>query len=347
MTSALRCLGVSVDYPGNRVLSEVNLEVGEGETLALLGPSGSGKTTLMYAIAGFIEPTTGEIEIGGKTVFGGGTSVPPERRDIGLVFQNYALWPHMTAAETVAYPLRRSGLAKVESMREALRLLAMMDIVELSHRKPSELSGGQQQRVGLARALARRAGLYLFDEPTAHLDAFLRSTLQDEILRRRSDSAAAAVYSTHDSAEALAISHRVAILRSGSVIQEGSPKEVYERPIDEWAARLTGIVSALPVNVGESVDGRAEVDLGNSRMEADVAGGCEPGETRMLVRPEWVTRGGPVTGVVVGSRFRGPHTDYAIETSSGILQARISGSPAMALGDQETWSIDQGWIPPS
>lgn len=334
-----------MEYPDSPVLTDLSLEVDAGETLALLGPSGSGKTTLMYAIAGFVEPSAGEIEISGKVVHGRGKSVPPERRNIGLVFQNYALWPHLNVLETVAYPLRRSGKGKEESFDEAARLLELAGIAGLSSRMPSELSGGQQQRVGLARALARNAGLYLFDEPTAHLDAYLRTSLQDEILRRRQESGAAAVYSTHDSAEALSIADRVAILREGSILQVGTPKEVYERPADEWSARLTGSVATVTVEVLSAGGGRAEVSLGELTLMADTDMAGPAKHARMLVRPEWVTSGGPIQGVVVGVRYRGPHTDYTFTSAFGPLDIRSPGPPNLAVGDRSGLSIERGWIP--
>ncbi|MFH2071532.1 MAG: ATP-binding cassette domain-containing protein, partial [Actinomycetota bacterium] len=171
--SALEIRDLDVSLGGTPILHGVDLSVAEGEAVALLGPSGSGKTTLLYAVAGFVTPTGGEIAIGGRTVSGPGRHTAPERRSVGFVFQNYALWPHLTAAETVAYPLQRSGIPAAEAASEAGALLARVGIPDLAGRKPAEMSGGQQQRVGLARALARKAALYLLDEPTAHLDAAL------------------------------------------------------------------------------------------------------------------------------------------------------------------------------
>lgn len=347
MTSALVCRSVSVDYGEVRAVSSLDLTVEEGETLALLGPSGSGKSTLMYAVAGFVDIAEGEIEVCGDVVSTPGTVKPPEKRPVGLVFQNYALWPHLTAEETVAYPMRRAGVGKSEARSAARDLLEMVGIGDLAHRKPAELSGGEQQRVGLARALARAARLYLFDEPTAHLDSSVRAAVQEEIGRRRRDTGAAAVYSTHDSAEALAIADRVAILRAGSVVQVASPQVIYERPVDVWAARLTGPTAVFEVETLQSGEGKVEVALGTNRVVAETDGERLSGPVTMLVRPEWVTLEGPIRGVVSEVWFRGPHTDYRIETLAGTLEARLRGPPLKGPGDSSGWTVQRGWVPGS
>ena len=178
---ALRTSGVGVSYGSQPILRSIDVEAGQGEVLALLGPSGSGKTTLLFAVAGFVALDSGTIEIAGTMVAGPGIHLPPERRDVAVVFESYALWPHLTALETVAFPLRAAGEQPEAARAEAARLLEAVGIGPLAERRPAELSGGQQQRVGLARALARRAGLSLFDEPTAHLDAPPRAAIQAEI----------------------------------------------------------------------------------------------------------------------------------------------------------------------
>ena len=230
MTPVLECFDVAVKYADSIALSGFNLEMAPGETVAILGPSGSGKSTAMYSIAGFTPLAAGTISIEGREVSRGNRLVPPEDRPVGLVFQNYALWPHMTALDNVAYPLRRAGEPSSGALGEAGRLLTKVGIGGLGNRMPAELSGGQQQRVGLARALARRAKLYLFDEPTAHLDAHVRAAIEEEIRKRRAELGAAALYTTHDSAEALAVADRIALLRHGRIVQVGSPTEIYERP---------------------------------------------------------------------------------------------------------------------
>ncbi|MGI8517916.1 MAG: ABC transporter ATP-binding protein [Acidimicrobiia bacterium] len=312
MTAAVECRNVSVAYGANKVLDSIDLTVNAGETLALLGPSGSGKTTLLLAIAGFVPLQTGEIEIKGQVVSGPRHFVPPERRALGMVFQNYALWPHLDAADTVAYPMRRAGIEKREARRRAVELLSDLELSDLATRKPSELSGGQQQRVGLARALARQAAVFLFDEPTAHLDATIRQAVTEEIARRRAEHGTAAIFSTHDAAEALAVSDRVAILRSGRLVQIGTPRQVYEEPVDLWSARLTG-PAAL---VGDDI-----------------------------VRPEWVLHGGDTAGTVTEVWYRGTHTDYTVKTEAGAIYVRLLGPPQLDVGAKQGWTISRSWHP--
>ena len=191
--------------------------------LALLGPSGSGKSTLLNVIAGFISIRSGEIALGTRLVATPNRADPPERREVAFVFQDYGLWPHLTALDTVAYPLRRRGVRKEAARAQAQLILDRLGIGGLADRKPAQLSGGEQQRVGLGRALARQAVLYLFDEPTAHLDAHLRDVFLGVIAARRRETGAAAIYATHDAAEALGLADRVALLVEGRLIQVGTP----------------------------------------------------------------------------------------------------------------------------
>lgn len=314
MTPAIECRGVSVVYGSNTVLDEVDLSVEDGETLALLGPSGSGKTTLLLAIAGFVLPAQGEIWIKGRLVSGAQHVEPPERRNLGIVFQNYALWPHLNALDTVAYPMRRAGVDKPEARRQAEILLQDLQLGDLTGRRPSEMSGGQQQRVGLARALAREADLFLFDEPTAHLDSAVRLAVTEEIAIRRAERGAAAIFSTHDAAEALAVADRVAILRAGRVAQVGTPRQIYEQPIDLWSAQLSGPAALL----GEEI-----------------------------IRPEWVLPGGDLVGTVTEVWYRGTHTDYTVSMSGGALQVRLLGPPRFEVATEHGWTITRTWRPGS
>ena len=346
MTVPLQCRGVTVAYNTEPVLRSVDLEVSPEEVVAILGPSGSGKTTLLYAVAGFVDLTAGDIAMGDRTVATVGRQEAPEFRDVGFVFQHYALWPHLDALSTVAYPLRRRGSDPAEAARQAQELLERMGIADLAHRRPAELSGGQQQRVGLARALAGRPALYLFDEPTAHLDTTLRVALQEELAEQRRASGAAAVYATHDSGEALALADRIALLRDGEIVQIGSPEEVYARPVDLWAARLTGPASVLHVDIAQP--GETEMVIRCEGRTVKVEGGAPaPGWASLLVRPDWAGLGGDLPGRVTNVWYRGPYTDYRLETASGSVDIRRDGAPIARPGERINWSLQRVWSVPA
>ena len=313
---ALVLRGLSVEYDGHPALRSVSLTVSHGEVLALLGPSGAGKSTALHAVAGFHTPAAGEIFINGQLVASTTYAEAPDRRDVAVVFQNYALWPHMSALDTVAYPVRRRGLSRQSAHAEAMEVLDRLGIAHLAHRRPSELSGGEQQRVGLARALARHASLYLFDEPTAHLDSHLRVVFLEELVSRLRASGAAALYSTHDAEEALGLADRVALLHDGRVVQVGTPRQVYDEPVDAWVARLTGPASVISSPVG-------------------------PG--RVLVRPDWAYLGGPLEGRLLQVWFRGPHSDHLVESRFGTLLLREPGSPGHRAGQRVSWGLRRSW----
>ena len=333
---ALECRGVSVAYGATRVLDGLDLEVDGGETVALLGPSGSGKTSLLGAIAGFIPLSAGEIHIAGAPV---GPGVPPERRPVSMVFQNYALWPHLTALETVAYPLRRAGRPMAEATAEAARLLDRVGIGELAGRHPSELSGGQQQRVGLARALARSPALYLFDEPTAHLDAAMRSVLQEELIDRRREAGAGALYASHDPQEALAVADRVALLRHGRIIQHGPPRDVYESPIDAWAAHLTGPATVVQAPVSNGREGWVTVRVGEAEVTVPAGSPVAEGVATLVVRPEWARLGGPLAGELHRVRYSGSRTMALLDTVLGRVWIEIPAGTALRPGERVEWSL--------
>jgi iron(III) transport system ATP-binding protein len=352
---AVACAGLSIGYGRPPVVAGLDLAVAPGETVALLGSSGSGKTTLLTAIAGFVAPLAGEIWLSGKLASGPARCLPPERRRIGMVFQDHALWPHLSVLDTVAYPLRRAGASKADARRGALAILEQTNLGQLAERRPGQLSGGEQQRVGLARALASAPSLYLFDEPTAHLDASLRAQILDEVARRRAADGAAAIYATHDAAEALAIADRVAVLHSGRMAQAGTPAEVYAAPDDLPVARLTGPVSVLDAQVSGAGAGRATISVGGAAatVPCGTAPGFDAALPAVLVRPDWARLAGPhdrasgpdglngggdLPGVVRDVRFRGPHTDYHVSTPAGPLLVREAGPPRAECGPVR-WSL--------
>ncbi len=342
--STLRCRSVTVRYGSTPVLDGLDLELVGSETVALLGPSGSGKTTLLYAIAGLLDPDHGEIAIDGTVVAGPGVSIPPESRAIGMVFQNYALWPHLNAIDTIAYPMLRQGLSRSEARLKAERLLRLVGISDLADRLPDQLSGGQQQRVGLARALATEPALYLFDEPTAHLDAGLRTALQQELVEQRRRSGAAALYTTHDASEALAVADRVAVLRSGQIVQIASPEHIYREPVDVWTAGLTGPTSILSCVLVGSSEGTIDIEFAGSVSRIEGGSSCPPGPATLVVRPEWAALDGDRSGIVEHLTFEGAHTDYTIGTGHGSIRIRRAGSPRLQVGETTQWSLQRGWV---
>jgi ABC-type sugar transport system ATPase subunit len=332
-------------------LRDVDLTIAPGEVLALLGASGSGKSTLLNVVAGLLRPARGDIWIDGVQVAGQRVHEPPERRSMGMVFQNFALWPHLSVIDTVSFPLRRAGRSRRDSARAATILLAQLGIEHLADRRPAELSGGEQQRVGLARALARQARLYLLDEPTAHLDTHLRAAFLDSVVQRQRDTGAAAIYATHDCAEALALADRVALVEAGRVIQVDNPTAVYMQPVSLAAAVLTGPCSVLTVDGRAAGDGR--LALGVSARQMQVSGGGIAADDRscarrtVIVRPDWVHVGGSLPGRVAAVLFRGPHTDYVVESDLGRVLLSIAGPPQHRAGDPLTWSLDRSWVVPA
>jgi iron(III) transport system ATP-binding protein len=344
--TVLRCSKVCVAYDGRPVLHGIDLDVQAGQLVALLGASGSGKSTLLHAIAGLLEVSTGEIWLGGRCVADGRSHTPPEQRDVGMVFQNFALWPHLRVIDTVAYPMRRAGRQRQVAHLAARELLAKLDIAHLAETRPAELSGGEQQRVGLARALARAAQLYLLDEPTAHLDTHLRVAFQQAVLARRRETNAAIIYSTHDATEALALADQVALIENGRLVQLAPPTVVYAQPVSASAASLTGPCSVLNAKVAVIDQGVLSVDFGSGALAVpgNRGGALDPGRYPVMLRPDWVGEGGPLPGSVTGVAFRGTHTDYQLETLGQSLQLSLPGHPRYTMGSPLSWGPHRVWV---
>jgi iron(III) transport system ATP-binding protein len=344
--SSVRCQQLSVELGGRRVVHALDLEVDATETVALLGPSGSGKTTILSAVAGFLPPSDGRIWLAGRLVADRRHSEPPEARRVGVVFQHLALWPHLSALEIVAYPMLREGVAPAQARRQARSILERLGLGDFADRRPAELSGGEQQRVGLARALARRADVYLFDEPTAHLDTALRGAIQEALLDRRRETRGAAIYATHDVGEAFAVADRVALLRDGHLVQHGPPEVVYERPVDVWAARLTGPAAILELPYRRTADGGCVVSIEG----VDLPVRCDAPQqindsdvASFLVRPEWATLGGPLRAAVEEVRYQGSYTDHRIRLGPWTLDVRAAGPPHVRPGQETTWRLERAY----
>jgi iron(III) transport system ATP-binding protein len=334
-TPGLRLRGLRKSFGDVAAVAGLELEVPEGSTCALLGPSGCGKTTTLRLIAGLEQPDAGTVEIGGEPVAGLGRSVPAERRRIGMVFQDYALFPHLDVAGNVGYALgRRPDRERVEAA------LATVGLGGLGKRNPHELSGGQQQRVALARALVAGPRAVLLDEPFSNLDASLRARVRDEVRQILDDLGVTSVFVTHDQEEALSVADVVAVVNEGRVEQVGTPEEVYSRPVNRWVAGFLGEIEVLP---GEAGNGTVACELG----QLPNRDGLE-GEVDVLVRPESLAIGTAEPpdrrsqkATVVSRHFYGHDQLLVLRLPSGrTVRARRLGFPAWHPGDAVRVWID-------
>jgi iron(III) transport system ATP-binding protein len=339
---------VSKEYPGGSLaLREVSLRVEPGSFVVLLGPSGSGKTTLLRCLAGIERVTSGTITIGATTVAGEKVHVPPDRRNLSMVFQDYALWPHLRVRENVAFALRRNKLAKTDARDRTQAMLVRVGLGALVERYPNELSGGEQQRVALARALVADTGLILCDEPLSNLDADLRERMRVEISSLVREAGATAIYITHDQAEAFALADQVGVLQAGRLIQFGSPEQVYTEPASPFVARFTGLSGELPVRVrpgGPDPDGTVALEADGSVLlrpsRARMSGtGPSGAEAILLIRPTGVQICGTdagehhLAGVVADVAFRGRGYEHAIDIAG---HGRLTGVFAPVRSERGT-----------
>lgn len=314
----LRTVEVHKRYGSFEALTNVSLDIRGGEFLTLLGPSGSGKTTLLMIMAGFEMPTRGRILKNDDDI----TRRPPERRDFGMVFQGYSLFPHLTVADNVDFPLRIRRLPRTERRRRVTEMLEIVGLSDHGHKKPDTLSGGQQQRVAIARALVFNPEILLLDEPLSALDKNLREQLQNELKRIHREIGTTFVFVTHDQSEALALSSRIAIFRDGRIVQVGDPETVYSRPENRFVAEFLGRINLLPVHNARHDGDRAWMQFGDTWLSAP-AGNVNPEGSQVLaVRPEhmWVHRQRPgdadnaISVRVVDSIYHGATTTLTLDT---------------------------------
>jgi putative spermidine/putrescine transport system ATP-binding protein len=320
--------GVAFAYPGSPFrLTDIELAVAPGELVAVIGASGCGKSTVLKLVAGFLAPLRGRVLVDGMDV----TAMPPRARNLGVVFQAYALFPHMTAWENVAYPLKVRGLSAGERRQRAFKMLDVVGLSDFAHRRPPELSGGQQQRIALARALVFQPRALLLDEPLSALDAALRIEMRDEIRRLQREHAIATLHITHDQEEALSMADRVVVMRAGRIEQIGSPRELYERPRTRWVASFVGH-SNLWDGVVRAPDA-IETPIGIVRTR-DVA--LAPGtRATILVRPERIRLGPAADGVnsftgrVTRDRFLGALRRYDLSVAGGSIVGETADAGAI------------------
>ena len=309
---------VSKSFGALTVVDELDLAVDKGEFVSMLGPSGSGKTTILMMLAGFEKPTRGTISLAGRRI----DSLPPHRRDMGVVFQNYALFPHMTVADNVAFPLRMRRVGKAEAEERVRHALGMVQLAALADRKPSQLSGGQQQRVALARALVFEPQVVLMDEPLGALDKKLREQMQLDIRELHRRLGLTIVFVTHDQTEALTMSDRIAVFNHGKIEQLGRPDEIYDRPSTRFVAEFIGETNLIAASVLETFGDRTVVKLANGQQINVHTGGFAAGsDANISIRPERV-KAGPgrpgsnvITGTVTDVVYHGDHLQIVLDAN--------------------------------
>ena len=347
---ALEITGLSVRYGAVLALESLDLEIGSGEMFVLLGGSGSGKTTLLRTLGGFIVPTAGRVVLDGQDI----TGLPPHRRPVNTTFQSYALFPHMSVAENVAFGLRRQGVARAEVAARVAGLLALLRLAEFGGRRPDALSGGQRQRVALARALAPRPKLLLLDEPMSALDRGLREQTRQELLRVQRETGTTFVLVTHDQDEALSMATRIGLLHQGRLVQVGTPAEIYERPVSRYVAAfmgganiLEGVVRAGGAEAVLEVAGVAVVRAGSG---VDLVAGAG---VHVALRPERLRLEGPgdeglvnrAAGVIEAVAYHGDTVQVCVRLAGGValmvsrpLGLGAADVPERGRGAVVTWA---------
>ena len=320
-------------------VSDFDLTVKDGEFVSLLGPSGCGKTTSLRMIAGFDRATEGEIYIGDHCVSSHikNTFVPPEKRDIGMVFQSYAVWPHMTVTENVAYPLKIQKVPKEERAARVAEMLKLVHLDEYGSRYPHQLSGGQQQRVALARALVMRPGLLLLDEPLSNLDAKLRESMRFEISSIQKELGITVIYVTHDQSEAMTMSDRVVVMSRGVIQQIGTPYEIYRNPANKMVADFIGLVNFVE---GEVQGDRVYIS-GTGVSFPNTSG--ITGSATIAVRPENITMSrtsGTIEGTLVHRFYLGDAVDYRVQCKHHVIRVIVKGAELKEFTDGEKVYLD-------
>lgn len=322
MTVSLTLSGITAHYGTTKVLENLSLQVEEGELVSLLGASGCGKTTTLRLVAGFLQPTAGTIHLGGRDL----TRLPAHTRDIGLVFQNYALFPHLSIRDNVAFGLKQRGIGSTARAKQANAMLERVGLEMLADRTPDALSGGQKQRVALARALVIDPPLLMFDEPLSNLDAKLRVDMRVEIRRLQRDNGRTALYVTHDQEEAFSISDRVAIMNAGRILQLDTPEILYSKPADAFVAKFVGFENIIPLRAAGEDGGAVLAEMaGNTKLSLPSDRHAPPAQDFLFAtRPDGllVARTGDGIPARLGLRtYLGRAYQYRCETAAGEIIA--------------------------
>jgi ABC-type Fe3+/spermidine/putrescine transport system ATPase subunit len=323
--------GIDKRFGSFKALSGIELAIEEREFVTFLGPSGCGKTTMLRTLAGFLTPDNGTIHVGGRLLSSEHAVVPPENRRMGMVFQNYAVWPHMSVFENVAFGLRLLKVDRAEASDRVSRILDAVGLRGLENRHPGQLSGGQQQRVALARSLVVEPSILLLDEPLSNLDAKLRERMRTELKTLQRRTGITFIYVTHDQAEAMALSDRIVVFNQGTVQQVGAPRDVYERPANIFVADFMGLVNKVPGQFVERHGTSARVRIGEHTIEACTNDGFDPsGAIVVAIRPEAIRLGDAaplagsnvLAGTLVESTFLGNIVDHQVDVGGSLIRVQ-------------------------
>ena len=346
--SGIRLVGLTKRYGDVGALDSLTLDVAPGELVSLLGPSGCGKTTTLRLVAGFLTPEAGEIWVGARRMSSPDAVVPPERRRMAMIFQSYALWPHLTVAQNVAYGLRfKAELSRAERGHKVAEMLKVVQLGGLEARYPGELSGGQQQRVAVARALVVEPEILLLDEPLSNLDANLREEMRFEIRRLHEAFGITTLYVTHDQAEAMVISDRVAVLEHGRLAQVGAPEDLFRRPQSRFVAEFIGktnIVEATATGPDTVARGTWRLRVGDKDLTpgAPVLVSVRPHEIRMSTGAAGVPGDNVFAAIVRRASYLGTAVDYQVAVDGADVMLRVSApvSPRFGSGERVTLTVE-------
>ncbi|MCX8281461.1 ABC transporter ATP-binding protein [Phyllobacterium sp. 0TCS1.6C] len=352
--AGLKLENVTKTFGDHDAVSNVSMNVANGEFVAVLGPSGCGKTTLLRLVAGFEQLNAGQIIVGGEVMSAPGQSVPPELRRVGIVFQNYALWPHMTVAENVGYSLKVAKVDRATREKRVADALALVDLQSYGDRRPANLSGGQRQRVALARCLVSAPSLVLFDEPLANLDVHLRAAMEDEFAAFHKRTGTTIIYITHDQAEAMALADRIAVMDRGRLIQFATPRELYEEPATEMVASFIAQGMVVPCEVLSSeTNGRCRVRvLGQEAEFRCRKGQGATADAKVCIRSADIRAGGdgPIGVIVRRSVYKGGGSRIeavAKADESVDLHFELADPHRLEEGATARISIGSGWVIPA
>jgi iron(III) transport system ATP-binding protein len=340
--SFLQLAQLTKRYGDATVVDHIDLDIPKGNLVCLLGPSGCGKTTTLRLIAGFVEPNEGEIRVGGRVVSSPGHSEPPERRRMSMIFQSYALWPHMTVRENIAYGLTLRKMGRAEITQLVDRILGVTRLEPYADRYPAELSGGQQQRVSLARALVVEPETLLLDEPLSNLDANLREEMRFEIRRLHDRYRYTTVYVTHDQAEAMTTADQIVVMNQGIIEQAGSPEDIYERPQSEFVARFIGgtnIFKGKRLGADTLDCGPMTLRCGNGQLPAGDSGSVSVRHHHIRLAQESGSEGtvNAAPGTVVRQVYLGSHRDYLVELQNGETVRTVAPAKVAIEKGQPVW----------